>query len=559
MSSRYLLRTRSRVLFKPRNTTITTTTHANFVLRRQFSQYNYNRTYAAYNQPKTPFWKKLVYATLGLGIISGYVYYMWWPKHTFPSSIAKFLRKGLWAESDRGEFDYQLALKYYLQALEHANEIGLDPLSDEYTGIQLKIGEMFERLNMLTDAAYIYNEIATLYLTVLTAPRDSPEGQRIKDRKHRRHLIQKDLRIAIKLVSLNPTNPSLAKAILITHLIIAQDEVNKRMGSSISSANKLNLVNKIDPNNKSVSNNSNGAYTAILDNDTIVITNNKTGEESRIKKTPEVWEPFTDEFFNAMDLLSAVCITAGDLSMATKVKIAMNESMLLADIEPSKMLLSQCNLGSLLYMQAEELEAQEISMTRRFSELSGIEYDQLLETQQQQQQIQLQQLEKNSEDKSNLNSKSNSKLIMEKLRKTVPLSDQEALATVTKSRSVCLQLAIKSYESVLQFAKSFPQDFIKQHNEISETVALATYGLGVINLHLSHYDKAERLLRESRVRAKACDYGTLLPMIEKELEKLFNEKKLLSQNADGDDGNHSKLMKKKHSLHDIEMDITLNK
>ena len=105
---------------------------------------------------------------------------MWWPKHTFPSSIAKFLRKGLWAESDRGEFDYQLALKYYLQALEHANEIGLDPLSDEYTGIQLKIGEMFERLNMLTDAAYIYNEIATLYLTVLTAPRDSQRDKELK-------------------------------------------------------------------------------------------------------------------------------------------------------------------------------------------------------------------------------------------------------------------------------------------------------------------------------------------------------------------------------------------
>ena len=48
-------------------------------------------------------------------------------------------------------------------------------------------------------------------------------------------------------MSLNPTNPSLAKAILITHLIIAQDEVNKLMGSSLSSSNKLNLVNKIDP------------------------------------------------------------------------------------------------------------------------------------------------------------------------------------------------------------------------------------------------------------------------------------------------------------------------
>ena len=33
-------------------------------------------------------------------------------------------------------------------------------------------------------------------------------------------------------------------------------------------------------------------------------------------------------------------------------------------------------------MQAEELEAQEISMTRKFSELSGVEYDQLLESHQ---------------------------------------------------------------------------------------------------------------------------------------------------------------------------------
>lgn len=74
-------------------------------------------------------------------MITGYAYYMWWPKHTFPSSVAKILRKGLWAESDRGEHDYQLALKYYLEALEHCKEIGMDPLCDEYTGVQLKIGK----------------------------------------------------------------------------------------------------------------------------------------------------------------------------------------------------------------------------------------------------------------------------------------------------------------------------------------------------------------------------------------------------------------------------------
>lgn len=491
---------------------------SNLLFRRRFSQYNYTNLYPSPNVNKTSWVKKLFYVTAGLGVITGYAYYMWWPKHTFPSSIAKILRKGLWAESDKGEFDYQLALKHYLEALEHAQEIGLDPLSDEYTGIQLKIGEMFERLNMLTDAAYIYNEIATLYLTVLTASPQSEDGLRIKDRKHRRHLIQKDLRIALKLVSLNTSNPALSKAILITHLIIAQDEVNKLMGQT---PGKLNLINKIKPDGGNNNSQQPGeSYTAVLENDEIVITNSATGEESRIKKTPEVWEPFTDEFFNAMDLLSAICISAGDLTMATKVKIAMNESMLLADIEPSKMLLSQCNLGSLLYMQAEELEAQEIGLKRKISELSGIKYEEL----------------NGDQDFSSQN----------QLKETIPIQDQEAFRNVVKSREICLKLAVKSYESVLQFAKSFPQDFIKQHKEISETVAIATYGLGVINLHLSQYDKAERFLRESRVRARNCNYDTLFPMIEKELEKLFNEKKLVKNNTTI-----------RRDIPEIEMDITL--
>lgn len=498
---------RSRLILRSRQT--------NSLLRRRYSQYNYTNSYPP-PVNKTSWGKKLLYVTAGLGIVTGYAYYMWWPKHTFPSSVAKILRQGLWAESDKGEFDYQLALKHYLEALEHAQEIGLDPLSDEYTGIQLKIGEMFERLNMLADAAYIYNEIATLYLTVLTASPQSEDGLKIKDRKHKRHLIQKDLRIALKLVSLNTSNPALAKAILITHLIIAQDEVNKLMGPT---PGKLNLINKIKPDGAQQQQ-PGESYTAVLENDEIVITNTVTGEESRIKKTPEVWEPFTDEFFNAMDLLSAVCISAGDLTMATKVKIAMNESMLLADIEPSKMLLSQCNLGSLLYMQAEELEAQEIGLKRRISDLSGIKYEDLNTDQ--------------------------DILAQNQLQETVPIQDQEAFRNVVKSREVCLKLAVKSYESVLQFAKSFPQDFIKQHKEISETVAIATYGLGVINLHLSQYDKAERFLRESRVRARNCNYDTLFPMIEKELEKLFNEKKLVKSNAPV-----------RRDIPEIEMDITL--
>ncbi|CAI5755924.1 unnamed protein product [Candida verbasci] len=443
-------------------------------LKRNYSyHYNYQQQY----KPRTSFAQKFLYTIVGSTVISGYCYYMFWPKHTFPKSVAKILRKGLWAESERGEFDYQLALKYYIEALLHCKEINMDPLSDEYTGIQLKIAEMYERLNMLSDAGFVLNEIATLYLSALTA-KDSKLS-----RDRRRHLIQKDLRIALKLVELNKLNPQLSKAILITHLIIAQDEVNK-----MSKGKGLNLEEGAS---------SGGTFKAVPDSDAIIINDELGKEVGRVEKTPEIWYPFTDEFFNCMDLLSAICISTGDLSMATKIKISMCESMLLADIEPFKMLLSQCNLGGLLYMQAEEIEGQEIRIKKGKEEIDK------------------------------------------------PESELEKLA---KSREVCINLAIKSYSSVLEFAKTIPKDVISENNEILETVALATYGLGVINLHLQNYDKAERLLRESRVRSRQCNYGYLIPEIERELGKLFKERKEVKEGKDP---------RRKKEVNDIEMDIHL--
>ncbi|KAG7662677.1 uncharacterized protein J8A68_003807 [[Candida] subhashii] len=418
---------------------------------------------------------------------------------------------------DKGENDYQLALKFYLEALEHCNELKMDRLSDEYTGIQLKIAEMFERLNMRADAAFIYNEIATLYLTVLTSPQDSPEGKRIRTWEQRRKLIQKDLRIAIKLVEMNRENSQLCKAILVTHLIIAQDEVNKVIGGP----SKLSLITKVDESQPDQN-----TYSATLENDSILITGTN-GEVTRIKKTPEVWEPFTEEFFNAMDLLSAICISSGDLAMASKVKISMTESMLLADVEPSKMLLSQCNLGSLLYMQAEELEAQEIGMRRKFAELTGIEYEKFKN----------QALLEDQQDKES---------ILDAMKNKVPTEDKELYQNIVSSKKICIKLATKAYESVLEFAKSFPPEVVKEHNQINETVALATYGLGVVSLHLGDYGKAERYLRESRVRSRKCNYTYLISEIERELEKLFKEKKNIKEG-----------ISRKDQLRDIEMDIVL--
>ena len=212
--------------------------------------------------------------------------------------------------------------------------------------------------------------------------------------------------------------------------------------------------------------------------------------------------------FNAMDLLGAFCISLGDLSMASKVKISMTESMLLADVEPHKILLSQCNLGSLLYLQAEEFQAQEIAWRRKFSQQSGIEYEKI-----------------KSEEL--LNNLSNSEQVQKELEKAIPAADKIKYEESIASKDKCLQLSIKSYESVLEFAKGLPQEIVKGNTAVGEGVALATYGLGVVYLHLSQYDKAERLLRESRVRSKNCGYDELITQIERELNKLFKEKKNL--------------------------------
>lgn len=135
---------------------------------------------------------------------------------------------------------------------------------------------------------------------------------------------------------------------------------------------------------------------------------------------------------------------------------------------------------------------------------------------------------------------------MERLDKEIEEQQRNEYLLVIQNKEKCIELSIKSYESVLEFAKNLPQEIISNNNTINETVALATYGLGVVNLHLAQYEKAERLLREARVRSKTCGYDDLILEIERELSKLFKEKKLLEKGKRANKG-------------DIEMDIHMKK
>lgn len=443
---------------------------------------------------------KFLRFSFGLVTVTAVAYYLWWPKHTFPLSVAKILRKGIWAESDKGEKDYQLALKHYLEALEECEAVGMDTLSDEYTGIQLKVGEMYERLDMMEEAAFTYNEIATLYLSVLKAPAESAQGKRIKDINHRAHLIRKDLRIALKLVQLNRNNVLLSKAILITHLLIAQEEVNRKLGLSGGPTSLLDAGSVMVP----------GLSGAALEKADAV-----NGDVLVIETNPEAWEPFAEEFFNGMDLLSAICIAAGDFKAATGIRISMTGKMILAGVAPEKLLLAQCNNASMFYLQAEKLQADEQAMRRKFAAAADVDYAKVKAIHDPLQPVPVGEEEADS--------------IRTKIAEVVSDEDKAQYEQVVANKDNFLKMVVATYESVIAGAKRLPAEATKENSTITETVALATYGLGVVHLHLSEYDKAERFLREARVRSKACGYTDLIEEVETELQKLFNERKIIGE------------------------------
>lgn len=446
---------------------------------------HYNYLAYAPLQPRPSRFRRFLTASLTLVSAAAFAYYMWWPKHTFPRSVAKILRKGLWAELIEGEQDFQLALKYYLEALDECAREHVDVASDEYTGIQLKVCEMYERLGMIAEATFVYNEIALLYLLILRAPPRTAE-----DYLRRERLIQRDLRVAIKLAELNRAlNPLLTKAILITHLLVAQEEVDRRMlGEKAVEAGPTQ--GKLDSRLA-----------------TVVV----------IEPHPEAWHPFAREFFQAMDFLSSICVALGDIASANALRIAMTTRMMSAGMDPESVMLSQYNTALLLYFQLEQLQATEQVLRRRFAEAAGVEYakvqalaDPLL---------------------AGRVGDAEANAIRDKIARVVLPEERREYEAAVAGKEKLVDMAVLTYELVIQLAKNLPAEIAKDNAYVSEIIAMATYGLGVVNLHLAHYDKAERLLREARVRSKSCGYDILIEEIERELAKLFKEKRVLEGKA----------------------------
>lgn len=372
----------------------------------------------------------LIFAT---AIVTSYAAFRVYTHNDYPPEVAAKLRKGLRAELDgggSGQKDYNSALKFYLEGLEEADKVGMDPLSDEYTGLQIKVCEMYEKLGLIEEALLMYREIGTAFVKAL-ADGSIPKAMMP-------HVIQRDLRVALKTAMHEAgTNPNAARMGLLVHCIIAQRFVaSKNQG----------LAKLIDDTSK------------LQENFSLNIDIGKND-----KDMIEAWQPFRDELFNARDMFAALCLATGDIGAALQTKVTTTHWMTKAGFDIGAILMSFYNVGSMFYIQAEELEVREQAKKKE--------------------------------------------------------NDPEQAQLSVKLANDSLTSASSCFNSILSTVEKLPSQLRREH-EVVEAQALCTYGLGVISLHKGEHSKASDLLRESRLRAKGCDFQDLVRSAELELEKL---------------------------------------
>jgi tetratricopeptide (TPR) repeat protein len=103
---------------------------------------------------------KIIHYTFFSIVGGSLLMYLWQPWNPYSKDVSKELRKGLWEERD-GKDDYLIALKHYQNALKTSKDEHMDQLSLKYTGIVLKIAEMYEKLNMNEQLLLTYYNLST--------------------------------------------------------------------------------------------------------------------------------------------------------------------------------------------------------------------------------------------------------------------------------------------------------------------------------------------------------------------------------------------------------------
>ncbi|CCK68282.1 Rci50p KNAG_0A06210 [Huiozyma naganishii CBS 8797] len=388
--------------------------------------------FPAFTVPK----KYVPYAQLAALSLVGYS--LWWyyyPHNPFPKSVAKLLRNGLWQE--RKFQDYETGLRFFIDALEECKRLEMDPLSDGYTGIEIKIAEMYEKLNLKQRANTVYFDILKRIDTAL-------KQNTVESEQKRGELIKRDLSCIVKVFEnqegCTKEPSSAAPRYLQYHLDLVQDEIFKK-----------------DPQLKEL----------VTNTDNIAKLRTKR-DIPDMKRYRHILEPFKEEFFATRDLHTELCLKANDIEEALSSKLVTVGWMVLGNVSPGKILLSQANLGSLLYLKSEKMENALYTLKKQGG-------------------------------------------------------DPDAILLLQNNHDNFMSMATRYYENVIAGAGRTEKAVIASRNVEPETlqaITLSLYGLGVIKLHRGNPMEAKMLLNEAKTMATEIGFQDLCFEADRELSRI---------------------------------------
>lgn len=150
---------------------------------------------------KHPFSVTLAIIAMGIGasgiIYANYVYqtYIIASFHKYPEPVAQKLRRAVYYTNM--DLQPQEAIKYYKQALEIANEIPMDPFSDEIIGVKIQVAALMEKIQQWRKAIEVLERVRSDNLAWL-----EKFGSLDHNKIRRTNVLAKTVGITVKLAEL---------------------------------------------------------------------------------------------------------------------------------------------------------------------------------------------------------------------------------------------------------------------------------------------------------------------------------------------------------------------
>jgi len=155
---------------------------------------------------------------------SNYIYhnYIIGAFHKFPEPVAKQLRKALYYTNI--SLEPKQAVKYYKEALRVADEIGMDPFSDEIIGVKIQLASLMERIQQYKKAIDILEIVKADNLRWVEELGSKPgnEGKRTR-------VLRKTVGVSVKLGELYANEYVAEKEVAEERLVWAVETVLKEL------------------------------------------------------------------------------------------------------------------------------------------------------------------------------------------------------------------------------------------------------------------------------------------------------------------------------------------